>query len=94
MTDTFIMPTNPTDVKKISDAVIEASNSKLRIDAERDLIKDIASRMHAEIGIPKKMFNQMVKVYHKQNYGTVAKESEEFQELYEKVMAKVDPSVD
>jgi hypothetical protein len=36
-----IVPSSPEDRKKILDALVEISNSLTRIEAERDLIKDI-----------------------------------------------------
>lgn len=79
----FIMPTKGNDLKKIKDAIIEASNAQLQIDQHKDHIKMIKSDLEEELGIPKKLFGKMVKVYHKQTYGTEVAESETFQDLYE-----------
>jgi len=37
-----MLPSNPTDLKKIDSALEEISNSKTRIEAERELIKEIS----------------------------------------------------
>lgn len=84
MTD-FIMPTSPSDLKKIEDAVKEASNSKLRVEAERDFMKDLKKKMKEELGMPPKLFSKLANTYHNQNYSTVVTETESFVETYEKV---------
>lgn len=81
----FILPTNPVDLQKIEDAIKEASNSRLRIDAERELIKDIRIKLKEESGMPPKIFNKLLNVYHKQNYEEVASENEAVNETYEKI---------
>jgi hypothetical protein len=81
----FVMPSNPSDIQKIENAVKEASNSLIRIEAERDLIKDIKERMQDELGIPAKKLQELIKIYHKQNYSEVVGKFEETSELYEKV---------
>lgn len=93
MTETVI-PTSPADIQKIQNAVIEASNSKLRIEAERDLIKDIAQRIQDEVGIAKRDFNKMVKVYFKNEFKKVQEDLNEFADLYSKVMAGKDVNVE
>lgn len=92
MTD-LIIPSTPADIQKIQQAVIEASNSKLRIQSERDHIKSIYEDLADKVDIRKKDFNKMVNTYFKQNFHEVAVESEQFVELYEKVMAKQDPTI-
>lgn len=81
----FVMPTNPSDIQKIENAVKEASNSLIRIESERDLIKEIKERMKEELGIPPKKLQELIKIYHKQNYSEVVGKFEETSELYEKV---------
>lgn len=73
------------DRKKIRDAMIEASNSYIRIDAERDLIKNIINDLHDVYKIPKKQLSKMVKVYHKNNFQEEVALADEFEELYQTV---------
>ena len=47
----FVMPTNPSDIQKIENAVKEASNSLIRIESERDLIKEIKERLKSGLGL-------------------------------------------
>ena len=73
------------DKKKIKDAMQEASNSLLRIDAERDHIKHITEDIFDNYKIPKKTISRMIKVYHKQNFQEEVAEHEEFEVLYQNI---------
>lgn len=73
------------DRKKIRDAMIEASNSFIRIDAEKDLIKNIINDLYDAYKIPKKQLSKMVKVYHKNNFQEEVASADEFEELYQNV---------
>lgn len=77
---------NPTDRKKIRDALQEASNSMTRISAERDLIKDIAADLSDQFQIPKKQVNKMIRVFHKQSFNEEVAAQEEFETLYQEVV--------
>ena len=76
---------SPEDKKKIFDAVREVSNSMTRIEAERDLIKDIVKDVSDNFQIPRKTVKKIAVTYHKQNLTQVEQEHEEFVELYDKV---------
>jgi hypothetical protein len=73
------------DKKQIRGAVVEASNSLLRIDAEKDLIKNIIDGLYDTYKIPKKTLSKIVKVYHKQNFNEEVALNEEFEDLYQTV---------
>lgn len=73
------------DRKKIKDAMQEASNSLIRIEAERDLIKNIISDLNDAYQIPKKTISKMIKVYHKNNFQEEVAEADEFETLYQNV---------
>lgn len=73
------------DRKKIRDAMQEASNSLIRIDAERDLIKNIITDLNDAYQIPKKTISKMIKVYHKNNFQEEVASADEFETLYETV---------
>lgn len=73
------------DKKKIKNAMQEASNSLLRIDAERDLIKNIIVDLFDAYQIPKKQLKKMIKVYYKQTFHQEVAEHEEFEHLYEDI---------
>jgi hypothetical protein len=73
------------DKKKIKGALQEASNSLTRIDAERDLVKNIMNDTSKNFQIPKKTIKKLINVYHKQNFSEEVATHEEFESLYETV---------
>ena len=78
-----MLPSNPSDLKKIDSALQEISNSKTRIEAERDLIKDIVDNINEEFDVPKSLINQLAKVYHMRNFADEVSQQEEFQTAFE-----------
>jgi len=77
------IPSSPEDRKAIFDALREFSNSMTRIEAERDLIKEIINNTCENFELNKKTFRKMAKVYHKQNFNKEKEEHEEFETMYE-----------
>lgn len=75
------------DRKKVQNALKEMSDSMTRVDAEKDLQKDIAQRMLDEIGVPKKDFNKLARIYHASNLMEEAARNEEFMQFAEAIMA-------
>lgn len=73
---------NPVDRKKIKDALQEISDSMTRIEAERDLIKDIVNDINDNFKLPKKYVNKMARIYHKQNFAKEQQETDELESLY------------
>ena len=80
-----ITPEQKQDLQK---AVQEISNSMTRMEAERDLIKEIVKEQSDQLQIPKKVISKIAKTFHKQNLAQEVADHEEFVELYEKVTAK------
>ena len=80
-----IVPSSPEDRKKILDALVEISNSLTRIEAERDLIKDILVSVEDKFELPKKYTRKLAKIYHKQNFTEVQEEQDTLETLYETV---------
>ena len=71
--------------KQLKGAIQEISNSMLRSEAERDLIREIVKEQSAELQIPKKIITKIAKTYHRQNLTQEISDHEEFVEIYEKV---------
>lgn len=76
---------NPEQQKKLKGAIQEISNSMLRSEAERDLIREIVKEQSQELQIPKKIINKIAKTFHKQSLTQDVQDHEDFVELYEKV---------
>lgn len=82
----FVMPSTETDLKAIQGAVEEVVSSMVRIAAEGDLKKAIASRMKEEYGMPAKKLNALARIHYNRNLAEVEAEGEDTVELYRKVM--------
>ena len=76
---------SPEDRKKILDAVKEISNSLIRMEAERDLIKEIVKEVSDEHQIPRKIVSKIAKTFHRQNLSQEVADHEDFVDLYETV---------
>ena len=71
--------------KQLKGAIQEISNSLLRSEAERDLVREIVKEQSAELQIPKKIISKIAKTYHKQSLTQDIQDHEDFVELYDKV---------
>ena len=71
--------------KQLKGAIQEISNSMLRSEAERDLIREIVKEQSQELQIPKKIINKIARTYHKQSLTQDIQDHEDFVELYDKV---------
>lgn len=88
-TTNIVVPSSPEDRKAIKGALQEISNSLTKIEAERDLIKDILQRVQDEQSVPKKYVRKLAKIYHKQNFNEVLQEQDDLEVLYETVAQSV-----
>jgi plasmid maintenance system antidote protein VapI len=73
----------------MGEAMKEMSKSFTRVDAEKDLQKDIASRMNDEYGVPKQVFNKMAKLYYAANLAQEEAKNEEFMEFTRSVFSMI-----
>jgi hypothetical protein len=73
------------DRAKVLGCLQEISNSLTRVEAERDLIKEILQKMQDECEIPKKLGRKLARTYHKRNYEEEVAEQSDFQTIYENV---------
>lgn len=74
---------NPTEKKAVAAAIQEMSDSMTRIEAERELMKDITDATHEKYGVEKKHFKKVTSLYHKRNLDEVRGEQETVESLYE-----------
>ena len=75
----------PEQKKDLQGAIQEISNSLIRTEAERDLIREIVKEQSDTLQIPKKVISKIAKTYHKQNLAQEVADHEDFVELYEKI---------
>ena len=73
------------DKAKVLGCLQEISNSLTRVEAERDLIKEVLQKMQDECEIPKKLGRKLAKVYHKRNFEEEVAQQNDFVEIYEEV---------
>lgn len=78
----FIIPSSPADRQKITDAIQEAVNSLTRIDAEKDNIKAIETRLKDELGLPKDLFKELVKTHNERALGLKRLKFERLEDTY------------
>ena len=62
-----IVPSAQTDKDKIFGAIKEIDASLTRIEAERELIHEIAAELKHEFSMEKKLVNSIAKAYHEGN---------------------------
>jgi hypothetical protein len=76
---------NANDKLKLMGAIKDMSTSLTRMDAERDLQKNIKNDICKELDLNKKVFTKLAKTYHKQNFSEEVALHEEYETLYENV---------
>lgn len=64
----------------------------VRIEAEKDLIKDIVKDVSDNYQLSRKVVNKMAKVYHKQSLSQTVAEHDEFVETYEEITSANNPN--
>ena len=82
-----IIPSSAVDKKRIKDCVIEISNAKTLMEAQRDFIKEAVNSCAEDVEVDKKHLKKMADIYHKQNLLEVVGAVEDVEALYESVMA-------
>lgn len=75
------------DAKKVRDAIVELDNSMTRADSERELQKEIISKISEEQGIDKRVVRKMARAYHKSNFQDETAQNDEFETTYTNVMS-------
>jgi uncharacterized protein YukE len=73
--------------KVVQDAIEEMINSFTRMDAERDLIKQIVAKVKEETTVTPRVFRKMAKVAYKANFAEEVATHEEFEELYQEIIS-------
>jgi hypothetical protein len=78
---------NPQEVKELQGALQEISDAMLRMDAEKELIKEIKSTVieNHKDKLTMKQLNKVVKAFYKDNFNTEVQEHQEFEVLYETI---------
>jgi hypothetical protein len=77
----------PNDRIKLKGKFDEISNSYTRIEAERDLIREILNDIKEEFEIAPKISRKLAKIRHKRNLQEVVAETQEVEETYTDIFA-------
>nr|QMP82910.1 MAG: hypothetical protein [Caudoviricetes sp.] len=66
----------------------EFSDVMTMAESQKEVMKEILTTLHEELKIPKKLIRKMAVTYHRKNFSEVTAENEEFETLYEGVIAQ------
>ena len=77
------LPSSPNDRQKLKLAIVEITNCLLRMDSERDAMKEIIAEASSKYGVDKKMVRKIATTMYKHNYSDVQQENEDFELMYE-----------
>jgi len=79
----------PEEKLKLLDALKEISASMSRVEAERDLIKNLKDDICDALQLNRKVLNKLARTYHKGNFNEEVELHKDFEKLYETVTKKV-----
>ena len=71
---------------KLKTIISEIEKSFLKIDAERETIKDMIADASEEFDVEKKMIRKIAVAMYKSNYPDIVSEQEDFEYLYESII--------
>lgn len=77
---------NQVERKRLKDAINEMHDSFVRASAERDLQKDILSKVETDLNVDKKLVRRMAKTYHKSTFNQDVERDKLFEEFYDVVI--------
>ena len=81
-----VIISNPADRDKLKQMIAEITNCMLRMDSERDQMKEIIADAAENFELDKKQIRKIATTMYKSNYADVQAENDEFQYLYESVI--------
>lgn len=79
---------SPSDIEAVKEAAKERSKAMLRVDAEKELMKEITDKVKEDFGIKAGDFNALATRYHKQDLEAQKAKFENQCELFDKVFGK------
>ena len=71
------------DKKGIQKVVQDCSDSLIRMESEREFIKEAIVGLSDKYGVDKKHMRKVINIYYKQNLNEVKEENTEVEDLYE-----------
>ena len=80
-----LMNLSPKDKKKLQGMIQEVANSFIRVDGEREFVKDVKKRAKEELDIPPKLLSQWARICQKNILQEMKMEAETLFSTYESV---------
>ena len=74
------------DTKKVRDAIVEISNSMVRSDAEKELVREIIKKIHDDEGLDRRVLRKVARSYHKGNFQEESAINDEFETAFTNIM--------
>lgn len=78
----------PDEKKIIRDAIDEVVDSMTRTAAEKDLVKEIVSKIKEETTLSPKVFRKMARVAFNSNFSEEVAVHEDFEEAYQEILGE------
>ena len=83
MSDPTTVPSDPKERAKLKSMLAEMTKYLAESDKQKEYMKETATAIFGEFGIPKKTINQLARIMYKRNYADWQAENEDFEFLYE-----------
>jgi hypothetical protein len=83
----LIIPSSPADRQKLKQILRDMTDCMTRMDAEREVIKELAEAAEESFEIPKKLINKLARTLHKSNITEIVSDTENLEFLYETLIA-------
>jgi hypothetical protein len=87
MANIITIPSSPADLKKLKDGIDELTNSMARVDGEKDYQKESIETLAENFNVDKKYIRRIAVESHRDTFEKKSDEQENFEQLYESVMA-------
>lgn len=84
-----IMTTNPEDLKRIMDVVVQISGSYARMEGERDFIKEAIKNLADKYQLPKAHLSRFARDYHKAQLKASIEKNDEYQNFVETLVPNI-----
>ena len=82
------MKLSEVDRDKLRKGISEMDSSMTRVDAERDLQKEIVNTLHEKLDMEKKVIRRIARSHHRATFATEQEENALFEEVYTEVITK------
>ena len=84
----MILPSSPADLAKIKAAIVECDGAMIRMESEREFIKEAVAAVSEEYNVDKKIIRKLLRVYHKANRDQVIAEADQLDVAYAAVFER------